>query len=129
MIGIDTNVLLSLLTQRDAAQSERATKLIASHAPIFLNDIVLIEFVWVCRSRLALDQRAIVDWLEIILAAAEFTFRDRSAIERAVARFRRPHCDFADALIGEANLGLTCDTTMTFDKDASKDNAFELVPV
>jgi len=128
MIGIDTNVLLSLLTERYPGQFRRAARLVAESAPVFLNDIVLVEFVWVCSSRLGLEKPAIVAWLDAILSAAEFTFRDRSALERAVARFKQSRRDFADALIGEANLGLGCETTMTFDKDAAKDTAYELVP-
>ena len=52
MIGIDTNILLRIFeTEDDPAQSLRARAAIEEHAPVYLHDVVLAEFVWTCRSK------------------------------------------------------------------------------
>ena len=51
MIAIDTNILVRYITQDDLRQAEDAEKLLASYnskpQSIFINNIVLCEFVWV----------------------------------------------------------------------------------
>ena len=54
MIGLDTNVLLRLFIEDDAAQSERARRLVdasAANAPCVVNPVVLAEFAWTLARR------------------------------------------------------------------------------
>jgi predicted nucleic-acid-binding protein len=127
MIGIDTNVLLRFYENESSVQSECAQQAIRNNAPVFINEIVLVEFVWVCRSRYKLDRAAIHRRLEAIVYADEFRFARPGAVERAVQGYGSSKSDFADALIAEMNRDCGCKTTLTFDMDAAKSEAFTLV--
>jgi predicted nucleic-acid-binding protein len=127
VIGIDTNVLLrAFLLDDDPAQSARA---IAANAPVFLNDVVLAEFAWVCRSVFKLERTDIHHRLDAIVGAPEFVVSQPGAIARAVAGYGSRASDFADWLIAESNREHGCDATLTFDMSAAKSEAFELVPI
>lgn len=129
MIGIDTNVLLRVfLLDDDPAQSARARVAIEANAPVFLNDVVLAEFVWACRRVFKLERAAIRSRLDAILEAPEFVVARPAAIARAVAGYGSRASDFADWLIAESNRERGCDATLTFDIDAAKSDAFRLVP-
>jgi len=125
MIAIDTNILLRFLQQDDdAAQSAAARELVRSEEIVFINPIVMVELAWVLRSTFELDRPSIHARLKRLVAASEFKVPFPEATERAVAQYGKGPADFADCLMGELNLALGCDTTMTFDKDASKTRAF-----
>ena len=51
MIAIDTNILVRYITQDDLQQAEAAENLLAIYnnkpQSIFINNIVLCEFIWV----------------------------------------------------------------------------------
>ena len=130
MIAIDTNVLLrAFLHDSDPAQSARAQRAIRAHAPVFLNDIVLVEFAWTCKSVFKLDRAAIHQRLEAIVEAPEFAFARPEAVDRAVRAYGSRKSDFADRLIGESNFDQGCSTTITFDEGAVKGGGFKLVDV
>lgn len=125
MIAIDTNILLRFLEQDDdAAQTSAARELVRSEGMVFINPIVLVELAWVLRSTFELDRQSIHARLKRLVVAPEFKLPFPEATERAVAQYGNGPADFADCLMGELNLALGCDTTMTFDKDASKTRAF-----
>ena len=129
MIGIDTNVLLcALVNKADPGQTERAQRAIRENSPVFLNNIVLSEFVWTCKYTYAMERAAIHRLLHDIANTAEFRFAHPETIARAVAGYGSRMSDFADWLIGETNLEHGCNITLTFDKGAAKDAAFEPVP-
>jgi len=127
MIAIDTNVLLRAFQADDMTQSKLAQTIIRDHAPVFLNEIVLVEFAWVCRSLFKLDRAATARRLHAIVEAREFAFAQRDAIARAVADFTTRKSDFADCLIGALNLDHGCEATLTFDKGASKGEGFRRI--
>lgn len=127
MIGIDTNVLLRFYEADDPAQSARAQSAIRANAPVFVSELVLIEFVWVCESHFNLDHKGIRRRLQVIIDAPEFEFAQRDAVERAVSGFGSKKSDFADWLIGQSNRQYGCETTLTFDADAARTPAFTLL--
>ena len=121
MIGIDTNVLLRIFgsDEDDPDQVAAARGLLRTAAPLFVNPIVLAEFVWTLRRTYKLDRRAIHARLAAIAGAPEFTYAFPQATRRAVELFREGPADFADYLIGEIDRDLGCTTTMTFDRQAA----------
>ena len=128
MIAIDTNVLLRFFQHdNDLAQSARAQKAVRENAPVFINDVVLTEFAWTCKSVFKLDRQAIYLRLEAIGESTEFVVARPGAFERAVRGYGGRNSDFADWLIGEANLEQGCETTLTFDKGAAKGRGFKLI--
>ena len=129
MIGIDTNVLLcALVNLDDPDMTSRARKAIKDGAPVFVNNGVLLEFVWSCKSTYKMQRADIHKRLLVILSSQEFQFAQRDAVERAVAGYGSRMTDFADWLIGETNHDHGCSVTLTFDKLAAKTAAFKAVP-
>ena len=128
MIAIDSNVLLRFFQHdNDAAQSARAQKAVKQHAPVFVNDVVLAEFVWTCKRTFKLDRIEIHKRLEAIGESTEFIVARPQVFERALRGYGARTSDFADWLIGEVNLEHGCEATLTFDTDAVKGRGFRLV--
>jgi predicted nucleic-acid-binding protein len=130
MIGIDTNVLLRFFdASDDAKQTAAARQLVRDQGPVFINPIVLAEFVWTLRRTFKLDRAAVYDRLVGIVEAEEFKLAYPEATGRAVKQYEKGAADFSDYLIGELNAAFGCETTLTFDKAAGKDPAFRHLPV
>ena len=128
MIAIDTNVLLRFFQQDDdPAQSARAHRAVRDNAPVFVNDIVLVEFAWTCKAVFKLDRAAIRLRLEAISDAPEFTVARPEALSRAIWGYGAQKSDFPDWLIGQTNAEHGCEATLTFDKGAKSGAGFTLV--
>jgi predicted nucleic-acid-binding protein len=120
MIGLDTNVLVRLLTEDDPVQFRAAKRLLVAHegeaGAFFVNDMVLTEVVWVlCRLYSYSSSEALVA-IESLLASDAFAFEDRAMVAQAYAICREQGTDFADTLIALKNVARGCDQTATFDK-------------
>jgi len=128
VIGIDTNILLRIFeTDDDPAQSLRARKVIEEHAPVYLHDVVLAEFVWTCRSAFKQPRQAIRRRLQAIVDSTEFVVARPEVFARAVEAYGSQKSDFADWLIGLSNLDSGLEFTLTFDKGAARRRAFGLI--
>lgn len=124
MIGVDTNVLVRLVTQDDARQVAAARRYldenVSPERPGFVNRIVFIELVWVLETAYdEYDRAAIADAIEGVLDTKIFVAEDAVEMRRAVARYRGG-ADFADATLDAINPQRGCTTTATFDRDASE---------
>jgi len=124
MIALDTNVLVRFLVRDDAAQFERAQRLIRRESnagePVFISLLVLLETEWVLRSRYKLAKTEIRDTFDALLRAIDLNFEDEATIERALFFWKDSPAQFADCLIGARNRELGCNATATFDSDAAK---------
>ena len=124
MLGIDTNVLIRFLVQDDAAQFEKARKLIKREVTagrsVFVNQLVIMETEWVLRSRYAVPKNQIIAALSGLLDANDVKFEDEPVIEEALFIWKDSAADFADCLIGAKNRRLGCRATATFDSKAAK---------
>lgn len=124
MIGLDTNVLLRLLTQDDPAQLAAAKRFVASHCtseePGFVNRVVTVEIVWVLESLYdEYSRNQIADSVEALLSTAALEIEDGTAVRAALGAYR-DGADFADAFIARVNEALGCTSTATFDARAAK---------
>ena len=132
MIGLDTNVLARFLTQDDARQSARATRLIekAIHAgdALFINQVVLCELAWVLARAYDFGKSELIAVFEKILLARQFEIEDKASIWAAFAEFKASKADFADCLIGIKNLKAGCAATYTFDQAAAASGGYAPVP-
>jgi predicted nucleic-acid-binding protein len=131
MLGLDTNVLVRFLVRDDAAQYERARRLIKREVDagrrVFVSLMVLIELEWVLRSRYGFSKAEIVEVMSLLLNAAEIQFEDESTLEEALFMWDDSRADFADCMIGARNRRQGCRATASFDIKASKIATF--VPV
>lgn len=120
MIGIDSNILLRLLTGDDAAQAEAVRRLISPFDTvpdsILINDIVLAETFWTLARGYRYDRAAQATALHHLLATYTFRFEDRDVLLRAVRLFEASAAGFADCLIVAHNQAAGCDYTASFDR-------------
>ncbi len=123
MIGLDTNVLLRLLTRDDARQHAAAKRFIAQNCgptdPAFVNRVVVLECVWVLESFYAYSCEQVADAIAGLLLVAEFDVEDAPVVRETLEAYRAG-ADFADAFIACSNADRGCTGTATFDYAAAK---------
>lgn len=123
LIGIDTNILVRLLTRDDETQFALSRSLVErarTDGPILLNPIVLTEVVWVLeRIYRILPQTARAKVAELA-ASREFKVPDVLPTGRWEAWFEEGHQDFFDIVIAASNGAAGCEATFTFDKTAAR---------
>jgi predicted nucleic-acid-binding protein len=131
MIGLDTNVLLRWLVQDDILggdaphQVELVRELVErAEETLFVNQIVIVEIIWVLRSKAGLDKDAVVQLVTRLLLAVKTIVQDRDLLLAALESYSRYPGDFSDHLIGEINKHNGCRTTLTFDRAAAKSPNF-----
>ena len=131
MIGLDTNVVVRLLTQDDVRQSRRVDKLIATAQanadPLYLSVIVLCEVAWVLRSAYGYQRDDVVRAIEALLAVAEIVIEDRDLTARALLDYKHGPADLSDYLIGYRNNRAGCHATATFDRKLSTSKIFSVL--
>lgn len=124
MAALDTNVLVRLLVDDDAAQLAAARKLIgqcvSAGEALFIPITVALELEWVLRSSFGFDKAAVVATLAKLLSTLELVFESERSLELALMLYRDGPAGFSDCLhtalastAGEAPL-------WTFDKAAAK---------
>lgn len=111
MIAVDTNILVRLLVQDDAAQAHKAEALFANNQ-IFIADTVLLETEWVLRHAYQLDATDIHSALSSLLGLDNVLVRDQVAVQQALKWFQAG-MDFADAW--HLALSQSCEQFATFD--------------
>ena len=131
MIGLDTNTLVRYLLRDDEKQARllaaRINEESESGHTFFINDVVLVELVWTLKVSYRFDKSGQATAIEQLLGSPHFEFENRDVILRAFALFTAGKTGFKDCLIGTKNMRLGCETTLTFDRDASKMETFDHV--
>ena len=124
MAALDTNVLVRLLVEDDAAQLAAARKLIRrclnAGEALFIPITVALELEWVLRSSFGFDKVAVVATLSKLLSTLELVFESERSLELALMLYRDGPADFSDCL--HAALACTASESplWTFDKAAAK---------
>ena len=128
MIAIDTNILVRYITQDNLQQAEAAENLLAIYnnkpQSIFINNIVLCEFVWVLEKGYKYTQQQISSTIRIILSTEEFAFEYHNVLWLSLEEYELKNSDFSDSLISKLNHNLGYKQTFSFDKSAIKNNLF-----
>jgi predicted nucleic-acid-binding protein len=130
VIGLDTNVLVRLVTRDDDQQASKARLLLGrkSTERYFVNRVTIVELVWVLESAYGYASPMIAEAIDVLLDLDAVTVEDASVIRRA-ARLYRSGAGFADALVAESNVDHSCRATLTFDRAAAKKLPnMELIP-
>jgi predicted nucleic-acid-binding protein len=121
--GLDTNVLVRLLTGDDQTQAKRAQSYLSREctpdSPGFINRVVLAEVVWVLESVYKYGRVVIIKAVEALLRTRDLRIEDAAATSSALSEFEAG-ADFADALIGSTNELAGCSATVTFDQAAAR---------
>jgi predicted nucleic-acid-binding protein len=131
MIGIDTNCLLRYSIRDDikqhAAIEARIIEAIENNNEIFINNIVLSEFVWVLESNYKFSRDMVLNALTGLLEGQQFAFEKKEVVQRALHDFKSSRAGFTDCLLAAKNKLAGCTTTLTFDRAAAKLENFEHV--
>jgi predicted nucleic-acid-binding protein len=122
--GIDSNVLVRLLTGDDPVQVARARTYVEANAPCWVNRVVTCEAVWVLDRVYRLSPARLALALKQLMQTIEFEFEDFEAIEAGIAALEGGG-DFADTVIVVTNVAQGCEATGTFDRKASRLGGFE----
>ena len=128
VIGIDTNILVRIITRDDEKQSQIALDYVSnSSTPFVINHIVISELVWVLESAYKYDKKQIIKALECILKVKQFLILEKNSVRSALKLYAETSIDFSDALIGYVNKEEGCEFTITFDKATSKTSIYKLL--
>lgn len=96
MTGLDTNLVVRVLTRDDPEQTDRAISVFARDR-LWLPKTVLLECEGVLRSAYSLSRRAILDAFRRLLGYRPLEVEDRAAVLQAL-HWYEAGLDFADAL-------------------------------
>lgn len=128
VIGIDTNILVRIITRDDEKQSQIALDYVSNNStPFVINHIVICELVWVLESAYKYDKKQIIKALECILKVKQFLILEKNSVRSALKLYAETSIDFSDALIGYVNKEEGCEFTITFDKATSKTSIYKLL--
>jgi predicted nucleic-acid-binding protein len=125
--AIDTNILIRLLTADNKGLLQKAESFISKHSTkeIFIAYGVILEAYFVLKTHYKWENPIILDAIEHVLNADEFSVENDTAIRLAIAKARKGQ-PFFDSVIGE--IGATRNLkTYTFDKKLNKNSAFSVV--
>lgn len=125
MIGVDTNILLRLLTQDDLAQMERATVFLEQRCTPerkgYINLVVLAELVWTLETAYKFARRDVANAVLGLLDADALEVQQASAVRAACTAYlaspeNQRRVGLADHLILSLNRAVGCETTGTMDR-------------
>ena len=130
MIGLDTNVLVRYLTQDDAVQSPKATKIIEGQLteanPGFVSVVAMVEMVWVLDRAYGFAAWEIAAALERMLQIEVLVVENEQEVFSAMFALKQGRGSFADALIVELGARAGCIHTLSFDNKAVRLPGFKL---
>jgi predicted nucleic-acid-binding protein len=102
MIAVDTNALVRMLIEDDAAQAKAVQKVLIfceiRSIPVLVLTEVLIETVWVLESVYNCNRQEISQFLETLTHTAALTFADSQILRKVIAAYKKEG-DFADLVI------------------------------
>jgi predicted nucleic-acid-binding protein len=131
MIGVDTNVLVRLVVSDSADQATAARVLIeeaeTGGQAVFVNRVVLAEFLWVLASQYRVSKSEALAALEALTRRPVFRCEDREAVIASIGFARRGRQQITDLIVAETNKARGCDATYTFDRMAARVKHFTLL--
>jgi len=131
MKALDTNILVRLLVADDAVQAKKNRQLLKkienNKDELFITVLVVIELIWVLESVYSIARKDIIDAIDDMLQMPIFKFEQQTTLHAFTNMALTNNIDLSDLLISISAKLLKCQTTLTFDKKASKFEYFELL--
>ena len=112
MIGVDTNLLVRILTNDDPMQARRAVKVLQSDE-IYIAKTVLLETEWVLRHAYEIEKANIKKGFLKLLGLPNVSVEDPDSVTQAISWYES-NLDFADAL--HLASSSRCERFATFDR-------------
>lgn len=122
MVGLDTNVVIRLLTNDDPQQRRAALRFaegMGQSYTAFLSLVGIVELDWALRSRLGFSRQAAMSAIEKLLQTRGLVIEHHDLVVKALRLALNEHADFADALIAARSLDVGCLSIKTFDQKAA----------
>ena len=122
MFGLDTNVVVRLLTNDDPQQRRKAVGFVERLGPdhvTFVSLVAVIELDWALRSKLGFSRVDTITAISRLLQSRGLAFEHHDLILTALDLVLSKNADFADALIACRSLEVGCQAIKTFDKKAA----------
>ncbi len=131
MTALDTNILVRLLVKDDESQSKivfkRFKKAEKENETLFIPLLVALELIWVLDSVYDCSREEVVNAIEKLTMMPIIRFEKLEVIHELIKCGRSTTIDLSDLLISNSSITNGCIKTITFDKDASKYQLFELL--
>jgi len=128
VIGLDTNIIVRLVTQDDPEQAALAEDLIERAKEegevCFVSDVVLCELKWVLEQCYEATRTDVLTVMQELAARDIFPFENPEALHWAIHLFKESKVEFSDALIGAKARAQGARTTYTFDRALSNHEGF-----
>lgn len=132
VIAIDTNLLIRLMVQDDAAQSAAVEALLRetgkSGKTCFVSDIVLCELEWVLRSCYKAPRSRVLSAVQELIDQTLFAFEDRDRLRHVTESYQLGKAELSDYLIGAKNQASGAAPTYTFDRKLKGHDGFVMLP-
>ena len=116
--GLDTNVVIRLLTQDDPAQRRAALKFgagLGKDYGAFLPLVAILELDWALRSKLGFSKTDVIRAVSKLLNTRGLTVENHSLVVKVLHLVEMNNADFADAMIACRSTEEGCETIKTFD--------------
>jgi len=131
MKAIDTNILIRFITKDDEKQANRIYQLFKqaeeTQEKLFVPLLVVLELIWVLESIYEIPNEEILDSLADLLLMPILQFESEAVMQSFINSAQNTKFDLSDILIAHTAHSFDCESTLTFDKKASKFKYFELL--
>lgn len=131
MIALDTNILIRLLVKDDEEQSKivfkRFKKAERNNEILFIPLLVVLELIWVLDSVYDCRREEIVNAIEKLTMMPIIQFEKLDVIHELIKHGKSTSVELSDLLICNSSMSSGCKRTITFDKNASKYQLFDLL--
>jgi predicted nucleic-acid-binding protein len=121
--GIDTNLLIRMLTDDDPAQRVAALEFgrgLGRAYEGFLPLTTLLELDWALRSQLGFAKRDVIAAIRKLLHTRGLHVESHTLVLKALKLVEDNNADLADAFIALKSLDEGCETVKTFDIKAAR---------
>lgn len=129
-IGLDTNLLVRFITNDDLDQANKVEEFfnsLSDSATLVINQLVLAELDWVLTNVYGYSKDDFLQVIDQLFNTKKITFNDPLTIQKAARLYAQSNADFSDCYLGVINADSGCETTYTFDQNASKLSSFSLL--
>ena len=129
--SLDTNVLVRLIVQDDAQQSQVVANMFQGYAQreasLWIAVTVVLELEWVLRSRYKFPKADFLRVMSALLMAVELVFESEDALEQSLVSYEDGDADYAEYLhLALAKKGNAI-PFLTFDQKAARANGAQLL--
>lgn len=130
MKALDTNILIRFLVEDDKKQADKAKKLLTNaeqkKEPLFVPILVVPEIIWVLQSAYEVNRQDIVEAIGNLLQMPALKFEHQNTLRDFIGSADKSNYDLSDILFSQSALTLGFETTLTFDKKASRFELFTM---